>query len=47
MATEIDVSTQQLCDLTSKSVNRKYTVEQVSSVWHEIGMNLFSNIRSS
>jgi hypothetical protein len=37
---EIDVSTQQLCDFTSKLVNRKYSTEQVAVVWHEVGKAL-------
>eukprot|EP01040_Poterioochromonas_malhamensis_P003432 gene3432-3658_t len=39
---EIDVSTQQLCDFTSKLMNRKYSTEQVATVWHEVG-NVIKN----
>jgi hypothetical protein len=38
---DIDVSTQQLCDFTSKLINRKYSTEQVAVIWHEVGKILF------
>jgi hypothetical protein len=37
MADKIEISTHELCEFTSKSLNRKYSTEQVATVWHEIG----------
>ena len=44
MTTKIDVSTNQLCELTSNNMGNKATLDEILLVWHNIGKIIISQL---